>query len=429
MFRKIIVLVLSVFLLLTSLVSCSNKALPLDGKKAVSDDEKQVTGDEQKDDEQNGDASNEKSDDKQNVDNSQTKKKFSLNDISKYRSESGRYDLRSQDLSSFSEFDLTALNSFVINSDTKLPDDYLSDFEKIINYGKNPGLDIRKLHKEEITGKGVNIAIIDGVLLKEHNEIKDRIVYYEDLVDNEKAHYHGTIVTSIAYGKESGIAPEANVYYVSYINDDLMGDDKNEERFESLAKSIERVVEINKDLPEGEKIRVVSISSGWYEGSVKAVDINNAINKAKEAGIFVVTARSYEHDNFYFDIAKRDILSDPDDINSYYSNFYSPEVFDASDEILFVPSDARWLASHTGVDDYIMYSRGAWSMVVAYISGVYTLACQVYPEITPEQFCELAISTGSELKKYESGFEGKTLKLINPTKIIEELKALKDKQN
>jgi len=86
------------------------------------------------------------------------------------------------------------------------------------------------------------------------------------------------------------------------------------------------------------------------------------------------------------------------------------------------PMDARWLACHIGVDDYMMYSRGAWSMVIPYISGVYTLACQVYPEITPSLFWEMALSTGYDIKQMDSEFEGKTVKIINPVNLIKELK-------
>lgn len=408
MFKKFISLALIIFLLLTSSISCSNKTLLLDDKQELGND-KEKNNNEQKNDSE------------QKSDNVKQEERFDLKSVEKYLTEIGRYDLRGKDLSDLTAFDITVLNNFLLDTQTKFPNSFSENFEKIVNFGKDPGLGIKDLHNDGITGKGVNIAIIDGVLLKEHNEIKDRIVYYEDLVDNEKVHYHGTLVTSVLCGKESGIATESNIYYVSYINDELQTEEKNEERYISLAKSIERVIEINKELPKGEKIRVLSISSGWDPNHDKAVEINTAINKAKEDGIFVVTARLYEHDKLYFDGVRRDVLSDPNNIKSFYNKNYS-EVFNDAKEILLTPMDARWMASHIGVDDYTMYSRGAWSLVIPYISGVYALACQVYPEITPSLFWEMAISTGNDLKVYNNSFEGKTLKLINPVKLIEELK-------
>ena len=47
--------------------------------------------------------------------------------------------------------------------------------------GKNPGLNIRKLHKEGLTGKGIGIAIIDQNLLVDHSEYKDQLRMYEEI--------------------------------------------------------------------------------------------------------------------------------------------------------------------------------------------------------------------------------------------------------
>lgn len=403
--KKFISLVLSVFLLLALLVGCNNKTLPLENEQQIDDKQQIVDGEQQKGD-------------------NEQKVEFDLKTVEKYLDESGRYDFRGQDLSNLAILDLEPLVNFVLDTQTKFPNNFLDtyDFEKAVDYGKDPGLNILSLHNEGITGKGVNVAVIDGVLLKEHNEIKDSIVLCEDLVDNETAFYHGTPITSILCGKEVGIAPEAKVYFVSYINDKLYNSEDYEEPYVYLAKAIERIVEINKELPQEEKIRVLSISSGWDPNSNKSAAIVSAIDKAKEDGIFVVTARLYDHDGLYFGGASREILSDPNDFNSYSANYL--DTYKDAQEILLAPMDARWLASHIGEDDYVMYRRGAWSMVIPYISGVYTLACQIYPEITPNLFWELALSTGYDVNEnqIDSEFTGKTVKIINPTNLIKELK-------
>jgi hypothetical protein len=43
-----------------------------------------------------------------------------------------------------------------------MPQDF--DWERIMELGKNPGLGIRKLHTQGITGRGIGIAIIDQTL-------------------------------------------------------------------------------------------------------------------------------------------------------------------------------------------------------------------------------------------------------------------------
>ena len=60
---------------------------------------------------------------------------------------------------------------------------YLSGFnpDSIMEIGKNPGLNVRKLHKAGITGKGVGIAIIDQNLLVDHCEYKDQLRMYEEI--------------------------------------------------------------------------------------------------------------------------------------------------------------------------------------------------------------------------------------------------------
>jgi hypothetical protein len=51
-------------------------------------------------------------------------------------------------------------------------------------------------------------------------------------------------------------------------------------------------------------------------------------------------------------------------------------------------------ASPTGNDDYVFYSEGGWSWAVPYVAGLYALACQVKPDITPAVFWAKALETG-----------------------------------
>lgn len=327
-----------------------------------------------------------------------------------------RYDLRGYDISNL-DFTQVKLDNFIFDSQTvwteKLP--YGFDIETIIEYGKQPGLGIDYLHKENITGKGVNVGIIDGRLLVDHEEFKDNIVVYEEIFEMEgPAHYHGAPITSILCGKNVGVAPDANIYYIAYLDEDT----EYEEGYIHLANAIERMIEINKDLPEDNKIRIVSISSGWDPGSKNAQAIYNAIEKARQENIFIVTARLYESHELFFDGLNRNPMLDPNDIESYAESYV--EINNTEEETLMVPMDARWLASPTGKDEYVMYSRGAWSMAIPYISGLYVLACEVNQDITPEEFWDIAISTGDTLDigKEDIIDKEKNMKIVNPKKLI-----------
>jgi len=329
-----------------------------------------------------------------------------------------RYDLRNCDASQI-DFTKLKLTNFVFDSQTtwsdKLPPEL--NVNELIEYGKKPGLGINSLHEENITGKGISVGIIDGRLLADHSEFKDNIVLYEEIFEMEsEAHYHGTPITSLLCGKNIGVAPDVNVYYIAYIED---GTDY-EEAYVHLADAIERMIEINKDLPKNDKIRVLSISSGWNSESVNAERIYDAIEKAKKDNIFVVTAMLDETHGLFFDGAGREPMSDPESLESYYYENNADVI--SGNELLLFPLDARWLASATGQNDYVMYSRGAWSMVIPYVSGLYALACQANSEMTPELFWNEALSTGYNINEDNNKSSNKTIKIINPVELISKIR-------
>jgi hypothetical protein len=60
--------------------------------------------------------------------------------------------------------------------------------------------------------------------------------------------------------------------------------------------------------------------------------------------------------------------------------------------------DSRTTASPTGKEDYVFYRQGGWSWAIPYLAGMYTLAVQVKPDITPEEFWDTALNTGVHAK-------------------------------
>ena len=73
----------------------------------------------------------------------------------------------------------------------------------------NPGLGIRNLHAQGITGKGITVAIIDHPMLLEHPEFQGKVVKYYDLGTNLLVSMHGPAVTSLLVGNNIGTAPDA----------------------------------------------------------------------------------------------------------------------------------------------------------------------------------------------------------------------------
>jgi hypothetical protein len=367
----------------------------------------------------------------------------------------GKYNLKSNDASQIdfrsrdlSEADLSVkMESIVYSSfdtQTKWPKNLPGNFnpEAVMEMGKNPGLNIRKLHDEGITGKGVGIAIIDQTLLVGHEEYKDRLKCYEEIHNtNENAMMHGPAVASIAVGKNVGVAPEADLYYIACTQGDYKDLYLNTD-FTWIAKSIDRVIEINNSLPENGKIRVISISLGWTRAEKGYEEVEAAVKRANKNNIFVVHASLNSYGNIRFYGLGRDIFKDPDIVDSYnVSVFERDNFFNRQDNKgilkklvglfggktahnLYAPMDSRTYASPIGNNDYTFSCVGGFSWSIPYIAGLYALCCQVNPNITPKEFWREAGKTGDEINITYNDKQYKLGKIINPQKLIESIKKL-----
>lgn len=217
---------------------------------------------------------------------------YKLEELPQEEGSSYSRDLRSRDVTRIdlsNELDYLLTADF--DDDTKwpssVPKEY--DIEKIKEYGMDPGLGIRKLHEKGITGQGVGIAIIDQSLLVNHVEYKDQIKLYEEIhIDSDFAQMHGPAVASIAVGKNVGVAPKADLYYIAETHG-VYKEGSFEWDLYWIAKSIDRIIEINKTLPIDKKIRVISISLGIDNPKMKNGDlVQEAVNRASNEGIYLL---------------------------------------------------------------------------------------------------------------------------------------------
>lgn len=321
-----------------------------------------------------------------------------------------------------------ALRSVTFNTATIWPEQLPAGFspKELLELGKDPGLGVRELHEMGLTGKGVSIAIVDQALNLEHNEYSDRLMSYELLhCMDEAAQMHGAAVASLAAGESCGVAPGAEIYYIASTFG-TYGERGMDMDLNYMAQSIDRILEINALLPQEKKIRVISISRG-FSSEKGADETKAAIERAKEAGVFVITTSTEENYDFALMGLGRDMTMPADDVNAYgpgsfWSDyFYSGETsFDVP--MLLVPMDGRTFAEWTGRDDYEYESGGGLSWSVPWLAGMYALCVQAAPELTPETFIEKALATGTtrtishEGKEYEFGV------IINPKALVEEVR-------
>jgi subtilisin family serine protease len=251
----------------------------------------------------------------------------------------------------------------------------------------NPGLGVHKLHQDGLTGKGVNVAIIDQPLYQDHPEFSGKIAAYQDVGCGSESSMHGPAVASLLVGTKCGTAPDARIYYVaapSWTADTAY-----------QAKALDWIVRQNAQLPPNKKIRVVSISaapSGPGSPFKKSTEQwDPACERAEKAGILVLDCTG--HHGFigpcYYDAA------DPDNLAKCKAGFPSrPGLGDSTgsqSQRILVPCSPRATAEEyvKGQCGYQYCGQGGLSWSIPYCAGVLALGWQARPELAAQEMRDL----------------------------------------
>jgi len=325
-------------------------------------------------------------------------------------------DVRWKDLS---KFDLSARKGLIatltFNQKTVWPEQAKmppgSDPNKILTDALNPGLGIRELHQQGVTGKGVNVAIIDQPVYLVHPEFAGKIVeYYDTGCKTDESSMHGPLVTSLLVGTNCGTAPGARVYYAA------VPTWKIDTAY--YAKGLDWIIAQNAKLPEGKKIRVVSVSASPNQSSWANRQMwDSACRRAEADGIMVLDCTDDSHRRF---------------IGKCWYNARAPESVaqcnpwdppnrefrgDSTDMVILVPSSPRTAAEDGDVPGYQYAGRGGLSRAIPYCAGVLAMGWQVNSELGPERMRELL---------FESAYTKKNgAKIIDPKKFIRLVKNAK----
>jgi hypothetical protein len=91
--------------------------------------------------------------------------------------------------------------------------------------------------------------------------------------------------------------------------------------------------------------------------------------------------------------------------------------------MLLIPMDSRTTASPTGTEDYVFYRQGGWSWSIPYLAGMYALAVQVKPDITPEEFWDIALKTGQTTQLQHDGKDYEFGVILDPQALIAAIKS------
>jgi hypothetical protein len=279
----------------------------------------------------------------------------------------------------------------------RMPPEY--DPARVLEMGKNPGLGIRRLHAQGITGRGVAIAIVDQTLLTRHVEYAGRLQWYEEIGVPKTApsEMHSPAVASLAVGKTVGVAPGADLFYIGCQPRSMAT------VLDFYTQGLKRLLEVDARLPKAHRIRAISISIGYGPETPGYSDFVAAVRQAEAQGVFVTWCGDENVRIVGLSIAP---AGDRDDFQSYR---FPAWMVPASARVkrlpagIYVPMDARTTASPTGVKDYAHYGLGGPSWTVPYLAGAYALAAQVAPDITPKRFRELAVKTGRTIQTTVNG--------------------------
>jgi hypothetical protein len=287
------------------------------------------------------------------------------------------------------------------------------DPERITELGKDPGLEVRQLHAQGISGRGIGVGIVDMPLLVDHQEYSARLRLYEEIHSpvGAPAQMHGPAVASIAVGKTCGVAPEAELYYIAVQNATNGPQGRLELDYRPVAHAIHRLLDLNHQLPAERRIRVISISMGWSPENPGYAEAMSAVERGNREQVFVLSTALRRTHQLRFDGLGREAMGDPNQWGNFgpglwwASLFWSGEMRFKPGTRLCVPMDARATASPTGCEDYVYYQGGGWSWAVPWVAGLYALACQVSPDLTPERFWAEALRTGRTIQLHHSGEE------------------------
>lgn len=327
-----------------------------------------------------------------------------------------------------SEYDLSKLDVLNVRyaNDTKWPDDVArmpKGFKpkEFLEYRKNPGLGIRQLHKQRIDGKGRKVAIIDSFQLFDHLEYHDQLKGYEEIHIDPENYGGGRLgaFVSALVGKTCGVAPKAEVYYYAV--------DATNRTQVYYAEAIRRVCELHKKLiSEGKSgIDVILMLRGIsFEGFSDDDGYVEAIQAAQEATKLGIWCRigsprfkengMWREERVYCRFGGD--VENPDDF-----------VLDEQSVLNRIPLKQEWLfrnslcfpgggwtvALDVKMNEYV-FSGKSGPFFVAYMVGLYLLAKNVKPDLTPIEYFRLGIESGD----FREGIGT----IVNPQRLISKLK-------
>ena len=247
------------------------------------------------------------------------------------------------------------------------------DPEKLIEWGKYPGLNVDILHAHGFTGKGAVVAYVDQPL-PAHEQYDRETLHYQNNAEQNHS-MHGPAVMSLLTGKDIGTAPEAEVYF--YGHSTWKADQVTH------VECLHQIIEQNKSLPEARKIRMVGFSDNIDDTEQNADAFRAAVKECEDAGIMVWFCGEYGAFTF----------TPTADKNSFRSVSPAHWWKDSVPQLVLVPESGRTTASQDGYSQYTYWSEGGLSWTMPYMLGLYAIAIEIDPALTQDELRTLVTTT------------------------------------
>jgi subtilisin family serine protease len=255
---------------------------------------------------------------------------------------------------------------------TRLPQGFVP--AEWLERAKDPGLGVRELHRQGITGQGVVVAVIDKPIRHQHQEFGDRLQYhevFEGSTRGQSPHFHGIACASILAGRTVGVAPEATIHY--FATPDVG------ENFHYYSIAVDSIIAVNRSLPEAERIRLVSISDGLGRDNPYREEWAAALDRLAAAGVEIIYSAGGKLDGFIW--GGSPTYANRGDAATYELALYL-KGREVSQDRIIIPADYRTTASNIADAPYIYWGAGGWSWAMPYAAGLAALAWQVAPDLT-----------------------------------------------
>jgi len=273
-----------------------------------------------------------------------------------------------------------------LTSFSKLPEGY--DPDALLEWGKYPGLNVDILHKHGFTGKGAVIAYVDQPI-SPHEQYRDANVHYTNNSGNSDS-MHGPAVLSLLAGKDTGTAPEAEVYFYGHA---AWKADQT-----THAECLYQIIEQNKSLPEGQKITMVGFSDNIDFSEANAEALEKAVEACEEAGIMVWFCGEYDTLAFL-------PITDKNNPNNLD---YNPLYCSGSPELVSVPASGRTSAGSSSTYIYWGGSGGvSWTM--PYVLGLYGIVLEIDPSLTQDELRSMIVDTA---------YKNNGMRIVNPVGFV-----------